>query len=81
MQHSTILERVAEFLGTDMRVCVCVCVCVFACGVKSCNGELVFYAGAGKLEMSTTCQQGLTRYSSWFLSTLHLMGWSHAKFT
>ena len=62
-------------------VFVCVSVCVFACGVKSCNGELVFYAGAGKLEMSTTCQQGLTRYSSWFLSTLHLMGWSHAKFT
>ena len=64
-----------------MCVCVAVCVCVFACGVKSRNGELVFYAGAGRLEMSTTCQQGLTRSSSRFLSTLHLMGWSHAKFT
>ena len=42
-----------------LSVCVCVCVCAFLLVVlMSGNGELVFYAGEGTLETSTTCQQG-----------------------
>ena len=54
-----------------MCVCVCVCVCLCLClsvcvcvcafllvVLMSGNGELVFYAGEGTLETSTTCQQG-----------------------
>ena len=43
MQHSTILERVAEFLGTDMRVSVCIGNSLFSCNAGiECLQEALF---------------------------------------